>query len=69
MAIVTYSVAAQPATPTVTFPNFDPCKCIPKDADPSAELELRVGPERSGAWVDGTLGSGVTGTERSGVDT
>jgi hypothetical protein len=34
-ATITYSVNAQTYTATVTFPTFDPCKCDPKDADPS----------------------------------
>ena len=35
-AVVSYAVGGVPADPApVTFPKFDPCKCIPKDADPS----------------------------------
>jgi hypothetical protein len=34
-ATITYSVNGQTYTQTVTFPSFNPCKCDPKDADPS----------------------------------
>jgi hypothetical protein len=34
-ATITYSVSDQTYTATVTFPNFNPCKCDPKDADPA----------------------------------
>lgn len=34
-ATITYSVNQQTYTATVTFPDFNPCKCDPKDADPS----------------------------------
>jgi hypothetical protein len=33
-ATITYSVNQQTYTATVTFPDFNPCKCDPKDADP-----------------------------------
>jgi hypothetical protein len=34
-ATITYSVQGQVLTSTVSFPVFNPCKCDPKDADPS----------------------------------
>lgn len=34
-ATITYGVQGQIFTATVTFPQFNPCKCDPKDADPT----------------------------------
>lgn len=34
-ATITYAVSGQTYTSTVTFPSFSPCKCTPKDADPT----------------------------------
>jgi hypothetical protein len=33
-ATITYSVNSQIITQTVTFPDFNPCQCDPRDADP-----------------------------------
>jgi hypothetical protein len=34
-ATITYQYAGTIYTKTVTFPTFNPCKCTPKDADPT----------------------------------
>jgi hypothetical protein len=34
-ATITYQFGGQIFTKTVTFPDFNPCKCTPKDADPT----------------------------------